>query len=429
MNREHGGQREQMPLKEVKGRRELGGTWGSEMDKGSIHMVHIFSRFKTYSGAAHLVFRFVREADRLGQKVTIVTRYIPDELRRHIPEEVEVRTLRWAHKPTRFHFVESICDVLYSPFLFLLVPTHSTWDIYWNDNTLASLFIDSLLRRKRRVFYCLQLPEFAYGHTLLVTRSYPPLSWLVPIFVPFYRWLDKRFARRADLIIALSNKVQADCVRVYGRPDVAVAGPGIDIPGEELIDPQFIRRRLPIKTDHVLVTVGKLIPKKNMDIFVKVVHLLRQKGVDVSGVIIGDGPLSGSIEHLIRSLKLEPYCLMTGFVPEYEDVQRLLSGATVHVFLEKLVPFGLTPLEAGSLRVAVVAYEGGGVEETVVYGENGYKLPLHYGVEQIAEVLQGMLLGSPNLLRTMGRKGASMALNWTWDRAYDRFLGNIEDVR
>ena len=177
------------------------------------------------------------------------------------------------------------------------------------------------------------------------------------------------------------------------------------------------------------MTVGKLIPKKNMDLFVKVVHLLRQKRVDVSGVIIGDGPLSGSIEHLIRSLKLEPYCLMTGFVPEYEDVQRLLSGATVHVFLEKLVPFGLTPLEAGSLRVAVVAYEGGGVEETVVYGENGYKLPLHYGVEQIAEVLQGMLLGSPNLLRTMGRKGASMALNWTWDRAYDRFLGNIEDVR
>lgn len=386
-----------------------------------MRITHIFSRFKTYSGAEHFCFRFAREAVERGDRVTIITRHLPPALRDHLPEDVEVRQLSWAHKPTRFHFFESICDVLYSPLLFTLVPRDSECDVYWNDNTLASLFIDSLRREKHRIFFCMQLPHFAYGQTLLVTRSYPPLSWLVPLLVPVYRWLDRRFARRADLIVAISEMVRKDCARVYGRDDVRVAGPGVDLPGPEVIDPDFVRSRLPTSVEHVLVSVGKIVPKKNFDLFVRTVDLLRRSRIDVAGVIVGDGPLRARIADLIERLGLEEHCVMVGFVPEYRDVLRYMSGASVYVYLEKNVPFGLTPLEAGSLGVPVVAYRGGGVEETIVDGENGYKLSHNSGPEQIAAVVRDLLSRPPAERAKMGACGRRMAEHWTWTRAYDRF--------
>jgi phosphatidylinositol alpha-1,6-mannosyltransferase len=261
-----------------------------------------------------------------------------------------------------------------------------------------------------------------------VTRSYPPLSWLVPLLAPLYRWLDRVFARRADRIVAISKMVRDDCRRVYGRDDIRTAGPGVDPPAPELVDPGYLRRRLRIDTRHVLVTVGKLIPKKNFDMFVRVVKELRDRGRDVGGVIIGDGPLRDEIEGLIVRLGLEGRCLMTGFLREYEEVLRYMSGATIYMYLERNVPFGLTPVEAGSLGVPVVAYEGGGADETIVPGENGRKLPAGYGSEEIADVVEELLEAPEGVLAEMGDAGRTMAARWSWEAAYDRFLEGIGAV-
>ncbi len=183
-----------------------------------------------------------------------------------------------------------------------------------------------------------------------------------------------------------------------------------------------------IRTRHILVTAGKIIPKKNFDLFVRVVHSLRKRGVEVTGVIIGDGPFREKIGKLIRSFDLDSYCLMTGFVPKYEDVLRYMSGASVYVYLEKNVPFGLTPLEAGSLGVPVVAFEGGGVEETIVDGENGRELPSNYDAGQIANLIEEMLSAPPGELNRMGQRGSEMASRWTWEKRYAHFSEIIADA-
>ncbi len=187
-----------------------------------------------------------------------------------------------------------------------------------------------------------------------------------------------------------------------------------------------MRDRFAIRTDHVLVTAGKLIPKKNFDLFVMALDALRRRGVDVAGVIVGDGPLRERIERLIRSLELDSWCHMTGFVSKYEDVLRYMSGASIYVYLERRVPFGLTPLEAGSVGVPVAAFEGGGVEETIEDGENGVKIPTDFQPRQIAGVLADLLARPRAERERMGRKGREMAAKWTWDRAYDRFWHAID---
>lgn len=391
-------------------------------EPAGLRITHVLARFKTYSGAEHFCFHLTREATRRGHRVTIVTRHLPRSLRRHVPEGVEVRQLAWAHAPTRFHFFESICDVLYSPFLRQHLPGDSTCDLYWNDNTLASLFIDSVSRDRLRAFFCLQLPHFAYGQTMLVARSYPPLSWLVPVLAPIYRALDRLFARRADLIMAISRMVKRDCERVYGRRDVALVSPGIDPPPPELVDPGYLRERLGVESEHIILSAGKIIPKKNFDLFVQAVGVLRDRGLDVSGVIIGDGPFRGRIESLVQRMDLRQHCILTGFLPDHADVLRYMSGADVYVYLEPNVPFGLTPLEAGSLGVPVVAFEGGGVEETIRDGENGRKIASSCGPEEIADIVQELLLLSTEERRQMGNRGRQLAARWTWERSYDQLL-------
>lgn len=390
-----------------------------------MHVVHIIARLKTYSGAEHHAFRYLQEALRRGDKVTLVSRYVAPELRPHLPAEVEVRTLRFAHRPSRFHFVESIADVFYSCFLFLLVPKGSGCDVYWNDNTLASLFLDSLRRPKLRIFLCLQLPHFAYGQTLLVARSYPPLSWFVPIFVPIYRWLDRLFARAADSIVTLSESVRRDCRRVYPRKAVCVVNPGVDPAPESLIDPSFVRHAYRVKSRHILVSAGKLIAKKNFPLFVEIVATLRKLGVDVSGVIIGAGPARRSIERAIARHSVRDACILAGHLADHQDVLRLISGASLYLYLERRVPFGLTPLEAGSVGVPVAAFAGGGVDETVVDGLNGHTLPEHWGATEIAGLLT-RILANPDALRRQGQEGRRMAAERSWSRSHDEFARWIE---
>jgi glycosyltransferase involved in cell wall biosynthesis len=103
-----------------------------------------------------------------------------------------------------------------------------------------------------------------------------------------------------------------------------------------------------------------------------------------------------------------------------------MSGATIYLYLERDVPFGLTPLEAGSVGAPVVAFEGGGVEETVIDGENGRKVPSSWGADEIAGLLLE-LLSSPETLKLMGDTGRRRALRWTWHGAYERFSQLIDE--
>ncbi len=120
-----------------------------------------------------------------------------------------------------------------------------------------------------------------------------------------------------------------------------------------------------------LVTVGSLIPIKRFDRFLRVLALLRRKvNRQVTGMIVGAGPLKTELEEQAEALGLLPDGVkFRGSVAEMAPVYR---NADVCVLTSDYEGTPNVLLEAMASGLAVVATNVGGVSEVVRQGENGF---------------------------------------------------------
>lgn len=77
-----------------------------------------------------------------------------------------------------------------------------------------------------------------------------------------------------------------------------------------------------------ILSVGRLIEKKGHRYLIEACALLRDRGVDFAGTIIGDGPLRESLQAQIESLALGDRIRLTGALP-FEEVRALFRCADV----------------------------------------------------------------------------------------------------
>jgi glycosyltransferase involved in cell wall biosynthesis len=114
-----------------------------------------------------------------------------------------------------------------------------------------------------------------------------------------------------------------------------------------------------------VVTVGRLVGQKRIDVILEAVARLRRQGRSVPLTIIGDGPLRGALEeHAVRLGLAET----TRFLGEVEpsDLSQAIGNADVFAFTAEAEGLGLAAAEAFMLGIPVVATEsGGGVKDIV----------------------------------------------------------------
>lgn len=180
------------------------------------------------------------------------------------------------------------------------------------------------------------------------------------------RGLRRRFhtllLRRPDIVVAVSNDAAADAAS-FGRPDAIV------VPNcREVIGPTFDPIAVGSKPLRTLF-VGHLTSSKQPVVYLDVITQLRAWGVDVTGTVVGDGPLisvvrasaSGDITVLGRR----------------DDVATILQSHDVLVFTSRRGGEGMPGvlIEAGLAGRAVVAFDGPGVRDVVVDGATGFVVP------------------------------------------------------
>lgn len=145
----------------------------------------------------------------------------------------------------------------------------------------------------------------------------------------------------------------------------------------------------------LILSVGRLVPKKGMGDLIQACAVLRDRGVSFRCAIVGDGPLRGELQAQIARAGLE------------ESVN--LLGAMAHDALialyEEASVFALSPLvtedgdrdgipnvivEAMAARVPVVTTDVSGIPELVRDGQTGYLVPPRQP-EQLAEKIADVL--------------------------------------
>ena len=118
--------------------------------------------------------------------------------------------------------------------------------------------------------------------------------------------------------------------------------------------------------------VGRLVPAKAPDVFLRAVSLAAARVPGLRGLVVGDGPLRAELEAGARRLGLGDRVVFAGV---REDVEELLPGLDALLFSSLREGLSMAMLEAMAAGVPVVATEVGGTPELITHGESGLLVP------------------------------------------------------
>ncbi len=158
------------------------------------------------------------------------------------------------------------------------------------------------------------------------------------------------------------------------------------------------RRASPGRNPARLVMVARFEPQKDHATLLHALGGLLEQPWELD--LIGEGPLRGRMEQLVRTLGLGT---RVRFLGQRTDVDACLAEAQISVLTTNWEGFPLTVLEAMRAGLPVVATAVGGVAEALEDGDSGYLIGR--GDVTLLRDRLGRLLSSPGLREEMGRKG------------------------
>jgi len=173
-----------------------------------------------------------------------------------------------------------------------------------------------------------------------------------------------------------------------------------------------------------IVTLGRLVPHKRVEVALHTVAALRDRYPDLELVVAGQGWWEPRLRSLVDDLGIADRVRFAGYVSE-ADKDQLLSRAWVALMPSLKEGWGLTIVEAGIRGTPTVAFrEAGGVAEALVDGVTG--LLADDDDEFVA--LVGDLLADEQRRKLMGEAAITHAERFTWPAAGQAFADLVEGV-
>ncbi len=251
-----------------------------------------------------------------------------------------------------------------------------------------------------------------HGHVL---RGYfGPLRSLV------FRWLEQWLARRTTALIAVSPQVRDDLVQLGVAPaeKFTVIRLGIElcerVAGKD--GRAETRRYLGIPPDRFAVGwIGRMTAIKNTEDVLNAFKVLRERGVDATLCMVGDGPDREQLERRAHELEIMRDTLFLGY---QHDVAPLYAAFDALVLPSSNEGTPVSVIEALAARTPVVATRVGGVPDVVREGKDGFLVETG-DVESLADRL-AQLASDPALRDRMGATARERVLpRYAVDRLVD----------
>ena len=234
---------------------------------------------------------------------------------------------------------------------------------------------------------------------------------------PLFNWL----LRHAKPVIT-NSKNNAHRLKELGVREPVVAYPGVD-------PSRFTPPLSPPPSPWILLTVGRLVPRKGIDTVIQALPSLLAEFPDLRYVIAGEGPDRRRLEELAKELGVLGRIEFLGYVPD-DKLPEIYRSAHIFVMPTReeagasMEGFGIVFLEASASGLPVVAGRSGGAVEAVRDGETGLLVPPNDpGV--LAQALL-RLLRHPELRQQMGTTGRRwVEERMSWDHTAERVMRSI----
>lgn len=230
-------------------------------------------------------------------------------------------------------------------------------------------------------------------------------------------WIEPQIGQLATHIIATCHDEVRELEAMGISPAKTTVIPcGVDLEmftPDKPMEPTGGRRRI--------VCVGRLVPRKGMDLVIRALPLLAQHGFDdVDLHIIGGGeqkslendPEAVRLKKIAADLGVSDRVIFRGQVPR-EEVPSILRSADIVACTPWYEPFGIVPLEAMACGVPVLAAKVGGLADTVVDDATGIHVPPQDPAAIAAAAAE--ILQDPARIALMGAHGVRRARSlYSW---------------
>ena len=252
----------------------------------------------------------------------------------------------------------------------------------------------------------------------------------------FFRWL--RFIHFKAAVAALRRTECVQTIATFGKtvllqigvPEnrIAIITPGIDIAkttSEIKIDPVIASR---LKGKRVLLTVGRLLPRKGQDMVIRALPQLIGQYPDLRYVMVGCGyppKRKEYCEQLARELGVQDFVLALDDL-DNASVAWLYHACEVFIMANRTMPdgntegYGIVFLEAGAWGKPVIGGRAGGAVDAVDEGVTGLLVD-GANVEDIEHAII-KLLSDRELATRMGEAGRQKASRNGWDLKATQYL-------
>lgn len=247
------------------------------------------------------------------------------------------------------------------------------------------------------------------------------------------RQMESAVAREADLVLTISNGLKRELV------DRGVAEDRIVVVPNCVDSDRFAPRKRDKQLAHdlhigdrkVLGFIGSMTGYEGLVDLVTSLAELRQNGLDVCALLVGDGPAAPEIHQAARALGVQDHIIMPGRVA-HEDVPRWYSLMDIAVYprrpsqVTELVP-PLKPLEAMAMGLPIVASDVAAIRESVEHNINGF-LFQRGDVASLTRTLADIVAASGKT-RSVARTARRVVhRDYSWASAAARVTARYEEI-
>ena len=191
---------------------------------------------------------------------------------------------------------------------------------------------------------------FYTAHGFHFYKGAPVINWL--LYYPVEKWLS----RYTDVLITI-NKEDYERAKTFKAGKVCyVPGVGIDLKKFNVgyVDKGQKRKEIGVTLDDlVLLSVGELIPRKNHEIVIQAMSVLKQKGGlnHVEYVICGRGTYEADLKKLAEELGVAEHIHFLGY---RNDISEICNCADIFIFMSHQEGLPVALMEAMACGLPVI---------------------------------------------------------------------------
>jgi glycosyltransferase involved in cell wall biosynthesis len=215
-------------------------------------------------------------------------------------------------------------------------------------------------------------------------------------------------------IITLSKSSQEEIMKEYSRKS-QIVNPGTN----------FYKRKKILKSKTPLILFVNRIKKyKGLFTLIQAIEKLNSEGLKLDLMVGGKGDYLPKIKRYVKEKGLKNIHFL-GYINEGEK-QELMQKAWIFINPSSKEGWGIVNIEANYFSTPVIGSNIGGIKDSVVDGETGFLFERN-NPEELAKKIK-KLLKDNKLRKKMESNSVRWAERFTWERASDEYLKELEKV-